>query len=187
MALIVVGGQAKHIGKTSLLCAIIQRFVSCRWTAAKITSHVHEVADCDLVSAGSGWTICEQRCGDSNFDTARYLKAGAVRSLLVCAEPKNLAGACSDLQAQISSTANLIVESTAAATLLVPDLFLLVVNPEAQEFKISAEQQRTRADALVLSAGEIGGDSPDTVPIFCMKNNELEPGLAAMLERSLGK
>src|SRR5690349_17317247 len=138
MSLIVVGGQAKHVGKTSLVCSIVQHFVCRQWTAAKITSHLHEGTDCKQLRSGSGWSICEQVSGGRNSDTARYLKAGAVRSLLVCAESKVLLAACAALKSEVSSSANAIVESTSAAELLIPNLFLLVLNPEAQEFKRAA-------------------------------------------------
>ena len=152
MALIVVGGQTKHVGKTALVCEIIRRFVSARWTAAKITSHSHKPHECAPVASGSDWTIWEQSASDSQVDTARYLKAGAVRSLLVSAEAESLASACAALKAEFPANENAIVESTAGAEVLAPDLFLLVVNPENQEFKSSANQQLARAHAIVVNS-----------------------------------
>jgi hypothetical protein len=152
MALIVVGGQTKHVGKTTLVCEIIRRFASARWTAAKITSHSHQPQECAPIASGTGWTIWEQTASDAQVDTARYLKAGAVRSLLVSAESESLASACAALKAEFPANENAIVESTAGAEVLAPDLFLLVVNPESQEFKSSANQQLARAHAIVVNS-----------------------------------
>ncbi len=39
MAILVVGGSRKDIGKTALVCAIISAFRDFDWTAVKITAH----------------------------------------------------------------------------------------------------------------------------------------------------
>lgn len=185
MALIVVGGQTKHVGKTTLVCNIIRHFASARWTAAKITSHLHAADDCRPVACGTGWNICEQRERDSQADTARYLNAGALRSLLVCAESGKLANACSALKNQVLTGGNVIVESTAAAELLAPDLFLLVVNPDSQEFKASASEHLAHAHTLVVSA-EAGNrrlaELPD-LPTFRNLENGFDARLGSMIEK----
>lgn len=189
MALIVVGGQTKHVGKTTLVCEIIRRFVSARWTAAKITPHSHEPDECALLASGSGWTIWEQNSSHTQVDTTRYLKAGAMRSLLLSAESESLAAACAALKTEISASGNAIVESTAGAELLAPDLFLLVVNPGSQELKASAREQIARAHALVVNAeaqtGSPGGDS-EHIPIFSTFKNAIDVRLAKIVEELLG-
>lgn len=187
MALIVVGGQSKHVGKTTLVCEIIQRFVSARWTAAKITSHFHEPEQCVLVASGAGWQIWEQRTDNAQTDTARYLAAGAVRSLLVSTEPEGLVAACSALKVEISN-GNAIVESTAGAQILAPDMFLLVVDPESEEIKASAREQLLRAHALVVSSREQTirtVDNPQRVPILQALEAGIDAGLASTIERLL--
>lgn len=180
MALIVVGGQSKHVGKTTLVCEIIRHFVSARWTAAKITSHFHQPEECVPVATGAGWQIWEQRAGDAHTDTARYLAAGAVRSLLVSAEREGLVAACSALKTEISADGNAIVESTASAQILAPDMFLLVVDPGSQELKTSAREQLLQAHALVVGsrAQRIRAvDNPGHVPVV----QALEAGIDAVL------
>jgi hypothetical protein len=188
MALIVVGGQTKHVGKTALLCEIIRHFVSARWTAAKITPHFHQSEQCVFVASGTGWTIWEQSASDAQVDTARYLKAGAVRSLLVSAEPESLAVACAALKAQISASGNAIIESTAGAELLAPDLFLLVVSPGEHEIKASASEQLARAHALVVSAEAQTGiavDYPEHIRTFSTFKNGIDARLAKTVEELL--
>jgi hypothetical protein len=185
MALVVVGGQTKDIGKTTLVCQIIRQFVFARWTAAKITSHIYDAEDCKSIASGRGWKICEQRLRDSNADTARYLKVGAIRSLLVCAESGSLEKACSAFKNELSGTANVIVESTAAVPLLAPDLFLLLTNPTSADFKAAAAKQLARADALVsVEAKSIeAAGRAEEIPMFQSFEDRLDPALAKMIDR----
>ncbi len=188
MALIVVGGQGKHVGKTTLVCEIIRHFVSAHWTAAKVTSHSHEPQECESVASGFGWTIWEQSASDSPIDTARYLQAGAVRSLLVSAESESLASACAALKAEVSGNENAIVESTAAAELLAPDLFLLVVNPGSEEIKPSASEQLARAHALIVTAeAHTSGavEYPEHIRTFSSIRNGIAVRLAKMIDELL--
>lgn len=190
MALIVVGGQTKHVGKTTLVCEIIRHFVSAHWTAAKITSHSHEPQECASVASGSGWTIWEQSASDLQTDTTRYLEAGAVRSLLVSAESESLSSACAALKVEISGNENAIVESTGGAELLASDLFLLVVNPGTEEIKASANEQLARAHALVKSAEartRSAVEYPEHIPTFPRVTNGIDVRLAKMIEELLRK
>ena len=190
MALIVVGGQTKHVGKTTLVCEIIRHFVSAHWTAAKITSHSHEPQECASVASGSGWTIWEQSASDLQTDTTRYLEAGAVRSLLVSAESESLSSACAALKVEISGNENAIVESTGGAELLASDLFLLVVNPGTEEIKASASEQLERAHALVKSAEartRSAVEYPEHIPTFPRVTNGIDVRLAKMIEELLRK
>ena len=41
MAIIVVGGSNRGVGKTALVCGLIRAFRQYRWAAVKITSHLH--------------------------------------------------------------------------------------------------------------------------------------------------
>lgn len=190
MALIVVGGQTKHVGKTTLVCEIIRHFVSAHWTAAKITSHSHEPQECAPVASGSGWTIWEQSASDLQTDTTRYLEAGAVRSLLVSAESESLSSACAALKVEISGNENAIVESTGGAELLASDLFLLVVNPGSEEIKASASEQLARAHALIKSAEahtRSAAEYPEHIPTFPRVTNGIDVRLAKMIEELLRK
>ena len=190
MAVIVVGGQTKHVGKTTMVCEIIRHFVSAHWTAVKITSHSHEPQECAPVVSGSGWTIWEQSASDSHVDTTRYLEAGAVRSLLVSTESESLASACAALKAEVSAKENAIVESTAGAELLAPDLFLLLVNPGSEEIKASAREQLARAHALIVSAeGHTSSavEYPEHIPTFSMVTNGIDVRLAKMIDELLRK
>jgi len=186
MALIVVGGQTKHVGKTTLVCEVIRHFADARWLAAKVTPHFH--AQEQPVLSGLGWKICEQHAANLDVDTGRYLAAGAVRSLLVSSESGSLSDACAALRKEVVTSPNAIVESTSMAHLFAPDLFILVVNPEDQEIKPWVQEQLARAHAVVVSSKAQGNSKfeyPEHLARFQMFESGIDAGLARMLKRLL--
>ncbi len=85
MAIVVVGGSTKDIGKTALVCAIISALPDFNWTAVKITGHSYELGPflSRLAAEDSDPTVWEEMNPGQETDTARYLAAGARRALLV--------------------------------------------------------------------------------------------------------
>lgn len=122
--LVVVGGQQRKVGKTSVVAAIVRAMPELEWTAVKITSH-HHVED-----PGRG-------------DTARYLEAGAVRALLLDA-------ASADLTPLAAGGGNIICESTRVPRGMDPDCSLLLINPSQPDWKDAARDFAAHADALVV-------------------------------------
>ena len=190
MALILVGGQAKHVGKTTLVCNIIRAFPQFGWTAVKVTSHMHSASHTQPLAAGAGWTISEQLSGDQVSDTGRFLQAGALQSVLLFSQPQALAEACSTLLRYLSKSEKAIVESSSALSLLRPALSLLVIDPGGADFKASAREQLRNVHALVAREGrtkttagsvEIAGNTP----IVQSKVHGLDPDLTRMLEAVL--
>src|SRR5258708_22779094 len=89
MAIVVVGGHTRNIGKTSVVAGLIAALPEMRWTAFKVTQFGHglcsangEPGDCE--TAEHTVAVSEERAGgDSTTDSGRYLAAGAVRSFWV--------------------------------------------------------------------------------------------------------
>lgn len=178
MPVIVVGGQAKDIGKTTLVCNIVSAFPG-RWTAAKISDHQHDVSGCKLVAEGVGWSILEQFERDGGSDSGRYLQAGATRALLVQTGESTLPEATSALRQFLSG--NVIIESNRAVEFTSPDLFVLVVDAE-REFKPSAQSQLARADALVFR----GRQAPSIAkPSFPAMRDGLDSRLESLIRTRL--
>ena len=80
---------------------------------------------------------------------------------------------------------NVIVESTAAAQLLSPDLFLFVMNPESQDLKDSAAKHIARADALIVFSRAKDIDHSVGVSVFQISESGLDSELTKMLEKRL--
>ncbi|HEV2214556.1 MAG TPA: hypothetical protein VGR64_04640, partial [Terracidiphilus sp.] len=81
MAVIVIGGSGKNVGKTALVCGIIAALHDFDWTAVKISGHDYMAHTGGRVSASPA--IHEETTAGSETDTSRYVAAGARRALLV--------------------------------------------------------------------------------------------------------
>lgn len=123
---IVVGGESRKAGKTTVVCRIVAAFPEAGWTAVKITPHAHG-------SMGAEWTLEEDAAAG---DTLRYREAGAKRTLLYRGQVE--AGPEKGLEAllgELGKTRNWIVETTSAAALIPYDVAILVEAPEGAELK----------------------------------------------------
>ena len=157
MAIVVIGGHLRSVGKTSVAAAIIARLPEMRWTAFKITQFGHGFCTangepCDCQTDEHTVAVSEERDRSSGTDSARYLAAGAVRSFWVRTRIGNLAAAMPRLRKELAAAENVIVESNSIMGLLRPDLYLSVLDPATADFKDSARLFLDRADALLLRA-----------------------------------
>ncbi|MCW5980401.1 MAG: hypothetical protein KIT09_20125 [Bryobacteraceae bacterium] len=164
--LIVVGGQCRKIGKSSVVAGLIRALPSARWTAIKISPHFHTPAP------GGGYVLTEERApGDT--DSGRYLAAGAERSFWLQVDEGRLHEALPAIQALVYRSANTIIESNAIVDYLTPDLFLLVVDGSPAGWKASGLRQLDRADALILiQAGAAAPEAtrpPGNRPAFLIR------------------
>ena len=169
MAVVVVGGQSRNIGKTSVVAALIARLPEFRWTAFKITQYGHGfcTADgkpCQCQTEDSCVSITAERDPASGTDTSRFLAAGAARSLWVRTRVGMLAEAMPRIRQELASAKNAILESNSILDFIEPDLYLTVLDPAVADWKDSARRLLRRADAVLLSgpgaAEELSPDAP---------------------------
>jgi len=158
MAIVVVGGHSRNIGKTSVVCALIAATSERHWTAIKITQCSHDQAGkepCDCELAGQAIAISEERDSKAATDSSRYLGAGATRSLWVRSRQGGLAEAMPRIRAEIADVENVILESNRVLEFLEPDLYLSLLDPHIRDFKASALQYLSRADAILILPGSV--------------------------------
>ena len=158
MAIVMIGGHSRNVGKTSVVAGLIAAMPSCHWTAVKITQFGNAICSrdgqpCDCATADHSWAISEERQASDKTDTARFLLAGAARSLWVRTQQGRLAEAIPDLRHHLAGARNIIVESNSAVKFLRPDLYLAVLDPATEDFKDSSRQFLDRAHALVVQSG----------------------------------
>ena len=175
MAIIVVGGSSRGVGKTALVCGLIAALSEYRWAAVKITTHVHDKPK----------PIWEETSAGRGTDTGRYLAAGAARAFLATAamrtdppEP-DLAPVLDELWPNFGPGSNLIFESNSILRHLQPNLCLLVQGAaDHATRKPSFNAALEQVDALVTHAplNRIITDG------FCMAGQLPKPifGLAAL-------
>jgi molybdopterin-guanine dinucleotide biosynthesis protein len=158
MAIVVVGGHSRSVGKTSVAAAIIPRLPEMHWTVFKITQFGHGFCTangepCDCQTDEHTVAVSEERNAASGTDSARYLAAGALRSFWVRTRIGNLAAAMPRLRKEFAAAENAIVESNSIMGFLRPDLYLSVLDQATADFKDSARLFLDRADALLMHAG----------------------------------
>ena len=159
MALIVIGGHSRNVGKTSVVAGLIAALPEFNWTALKITQYGHGVCSmdgepCHCATNDHSWAISEELDRSGESDTSRFLAAGAARAWWVRTEQGRLAEAMPALRGKLAESENAILESNSILRFLRPDLYLTVLDPATADFKKSAQEFLDRADAVILYHSE---------------------------------
>ena len=163
MSLVVVGGHSRNVGKTSVVAGLIAALPEYHWTALKITQFGHGVCSadgkpCDCATTDDHFkAISDERDLSGDSDTSRFLVAGAERSIWVRTRQGMLREALPDIQRRIAGAENVIMESNSIMGFMKPDLYLSVLDPEQEDFKVSANEFLDQADAVILHQPENGG------------------------------
>lgn len=155
MAIVVIGGHSRSVGKTSVVAGLISALPEYDWTAVKVTQYGHGVcsangAPCDCATADHTWAISEEKDRSGESDTSRFLVAGAFRALWVRTEQGRLAEAMPALRKRLEQSPHVIVESNSVLKFLRPDLYLTVLDSGREDFKTSAREFLDRANAVIL-------------------------------------
>ena len=186
MAIVVVGGSSKDIGKTALICGIISALSEFDWTAVKISGHDYEPApsNADATDLSAG-TIREETSPGVDTDTARYLSAGARRALLVTRVGADVP--LGEIERALGSDRNIIFESNRIVDVLKPDACLAFVGAPIVEAKPSFSRLLQVADALV-TLENIGRPvaAPEEIPFFRLQSlDRISPELLSWLRSRL--
>src|SRR5262249_48134011 len=149
------------IGKTQLVCDLIQAWPEANWIAGKITQYGHGVCaengeNCDCAPNDHICAISWESRNDSGTDSARFLAAGAQRSFWLRTKQGFLAEGLPLLREALQQAEgawgrprNLILESNTLLQFVKPALYLMVLDPTKRDFKDSARQQMDRASVFV--------------------------------------
>jgi hypothetical protein len=161
MAIVVIGGHSRNIGKTSVVAGLIAALPEMRWTAFKVTQFGHGVCSangepCDCETADHTVAVSEERDGSGGTDSGRYLAAGAVRSFWVRTRQGQLAEAMPRIRKELERAENAVIESNSILRFLRPDVYLSVLDPAVADFKDSARLYLDRADAVLVPEGVLG-------------------------------
>jgi hypothetical protein len=135
MAVVVVAGSGRGVGKTALVCGLIAALPEFRWAAVKISAHAH----------GRRESVWEEEQAGQGTDTGRYLAAGARRAFLVTADELDLAKRLDEIWNVLGRDCNVIFESNRVLRHVQPDLCLAIESDSAGGQKSSfhlVEHQR---------------------------------------------
>jgi hypothetical protein len=155
MALVVIGGHSRSVGKTSVVAGLIAALPEYSWHAMKITQFGHGVCSrngelCDCATADHSWSISEEPDRSGESDTSRFLIAGATKVWWVRTQQGRLAEAMPTIRRRIAESENVIVESNSILKFIRPDIYVTVLDPTVEDFKKSAQEFMDRADAVIL-------------------------------------
>jgi hypothetical protein len=193
--LVVVGGHTRSIGKTQLVCDVIQAFPKVYWIAGKITQYGHGVCarngeNCDCAPTEHACALDWETQAHTGTDSARFLEAGAKRSFWLRTKQGYLAEGLPLLREALREAATeiapetraaLIVESNSLMQFLKPSLYFAVMDPDKEDFKESAQKALDRANALVLRGG-VSGDAPPA-PLWMKMPTKLLREKPSVLQR----
>ena len=160
MKLVVVGGQVRKVGKTSVIAELIRGLNSLAWTAVKISHHGGDADSQDRQSADDlpahlDFLWSEEKDPNGHHDTSQYLAAGARRALWMRARGGTLAQALPGLLKALEGDEHVIIESNSILAFLKPAVFLFIIDESRRELKASARQFLPRADAFVRVGPEL--------------------------------
>ena len=165
--LVVVGGPSRNIGKTSLACSLIGATAERGWTAVKISQFGHGV--CTTSGRECGCAVDDPKhpfaisaeddpAGDS--DTARMLRAGALKVFWLRAPQGRLAEAMPLLEQALEGAENALIESNTVVDFLPPTVYVQLWNAAVADVKPSARRLLDRADALATVGAGPGAGKP---------------------------
>lgn len=124
---IIVGGEAKKVGKTTVVCRLIRGFPDIPWTVVKVSGHSHDLEP-------GAWALTAETDAGTATDTQRYLAAGAAHALWLRGDAE---AALPALLERLARAPHWIVESTQAAAWLPHDFSILVTGAPADAAKPS--------------------------------------------------
>lgn len=161
MAVVVIGGHSRSVGKTSVVAGLIAALPNYQWTAMKITQYGHGICSqngesCHCASDDHSWAISEEKNRDGDSDTSRFLLAGAAQSWWVRTEQGRLAEAMPTIRQKLAGSKNAILESNSVLKFVRPDLYLTVLDPATADFKKSAQEFLDLADGVILHQSSSG-------------------------------
>lgn len=183
MAIVVIGGHSRSVGKTSVVAGLISALPEFNWTALKITQYGHGICSangqaCDCATADHKWAISEEKDRSGKSDTSRFLLAGAESALWVRTEQGRLAEAMPALRNRIAAKRNVICESNSILKFLRPDIYLTVLDPETADFKVSAREFLNFADALIMhqsTASKMAWSNVSLKPVMSKPTFSIDP------------
>lgn len=154
MRMVVVGGNSREIGKTSVVAGLIRALPHYNWTAVKLTQYGHGICAADGKECGCApeehpFAVTEETDRNGRSDTSRFLAAGAQRALWARARMGMLETVLPALWQAIGDAGHVIVESNSIIRFCNPAVYLTVLDPAKRDFKESAREFLSRADGIV--------------------------------------
>jgi len=155
--LILVGGAKRNVGKTTMVCKIIEHFTKTESivglkfkTIYEGDSYFHGKESNQLFSR---YLLTEEFDFDSVEDTGKMLSAGAQRAFLLRSKSEYLSEAFSFFLSKLQNTDLIVCESNSLRKIVEPDIYLFIKDKANQNMKPSAVELEKFASKVVYTNG----------------------------------
>lgn len=161
--LLLVTGSGRNVGKTTFICQVIAHQPLKKFGAIKISPHFHEPTNGLIpILETSEFRIFEETNRDSDKDTSRYLKSGAVKSYYIQTNDSGLKEAFNLTSVLLDPDLPFLVESARLGQILRPELFIFIQGSNEVDNPFSIEM-REKADVTVFSDGNEFSLGPENI------------------------
>jgi len=128
--ILLVTGNGKNVGKTTLSCAVIEHFKNEKIIGVKISPHFHEFDPEieDVLYQTDDIIIIEEHRKNTGKDSSKLKTAGAYRVFFVMVLDHNLQEAFDKLMEFAGTEYPMIIESAALRNIIKPSVFLLLTH-----------------------------------------------------------
>lgn len=162
MSLIVVGGQSRNVGKTSIAAGLIASIPEVHWTAVKLT--VCKARECPVNGPGCAcqdhehpFYLAEEKNRDGQADSMRFLASGAKRAFWGRVKCHAFEAIIPELTAIIDSADHTIIESNSLVRYIRPDFYVTVLHPGVTDWKQSAIELLSQTDLAIITGDKTSG------------------------------
>jgi len=140
--ILLVTGNGKNVGKTTLSCAVIEHFKEEKIIGVKISPHFHDFDPNveDVLYQTDDIIIIEEHRINTGKDSSKLKTAGAYRVFFVMVLDHNLQEAFDKLMEFVGGNFPMIIESAALRNIIKPSLFLLLAHIDRPNPKRGIEQ-----------------------------------------------
>jgi len=132
-----VGGAYSGVGKTTVICNILQRFKN--WGAIKYTKTPFYSSATDDLAVLS----------EEGKDTKRFLDAGAVKVVWVQSPYSELLATLSLAAGMFSHVRGILIEGNSAVEVMPPDIMIFVSGSQQKKWKTNAGNILAGADIVL--------------------------------------
>jgi hypothetical protein len=128
--ILLVTGNGKNVGKTTLSCAVIEHFKKEKIIGVKISPHFHDFDPDieDVLYQTDDIIIIEEHRKNTGKDSSKLKTAGAYRVFFVMVLDHNLQQAFDKLIEFAGTEYPMIIESAALRNIIKPSIFLLLTH-----------------------------------------------------------
>lgn len=141
--LIIVAGDGRNSGKTSMCRRIIKESGADKLKAVKISPHFHEQGKgVNLISENEGFLIYEETNRGTGKDSAEMLNAGAEKVYFIQTGERFVAEAFKEVLKYIPSGDPIVCESPSLIKHFEPGVFVIMVSEDAEGRKDISELKK---------------------------------------------